>query len=129
MRCHTSRLATVHSLVGALVLAVRFGFASAMSWGIRNGVVLKASCFLTGSSISSSTADMPLLPANAGRLPRVGFGLWQVPAASVVVELVLIVVGSLLYWRAAVATALAGGRGSSTAHTTSALLIASGLTP
>ena len=45
----------------------------------------------------------------------------------VVVELMLIVVGSFLYWRAAVAAAHARGRGTSAAHATSALLIASGL--
>lgn len=117
-----------HSFVGALVLAVLFGFASAMSWGMRNGVVLGGVVFSHWClDLVVHRADMPLLPANAGRLPRVGFGLWQVPAASVVVELMLIMAGALLYWRAAVATAHGAGRGTSTAHATSALLIASGL--
>ena len=32
-------------------------------------------------------ADLPILPGNAGDLPRLGFGLWKVPAASILVEL------------------------------------------
>jgi len=117
-----------HSLVGALGLAALFGFASTMSWGMRNGVVLGGVAFSHWClDLIVHRTDMPLLPANVGRLPRMGFGLWQVPAASVVVELMLIVVGPFLYWRAAVAAAHAGNRGTSTAHATSALLIASGL--
>jgi hypothetical protein len=47
---------------------------------------------------------MPILPGNAGDLPRLGFGLWKVPAVSILVELALVVTGAWLYWRAAVQT-------------------------
>jgi hypothetical protein len=117
-----------HSLVGALVLAALFGLASAMSWGMRNGVVLGAVVFSHWClDLVVHRADMPLLPANAGGLPRLGFGLWQAPMASALVELALIIVGSFLYWRAALVTVRASGRGTGIAHATSALLFASGI--
>jgi hypothetical protein len=46
-------------------------------------------------------ADMPLLPANLGGLPLLGFGLWRMPAVSALLELVLVVLGAVLYARAA----------------------------
>jgi hypothetical protein len=46
--------------------------------------------------------DMPILPGDIGALPRLGFGLWHYPTAAAALELALIVVGSFLYWRAAV---------------------------
>jgi hypothetical protein len=55
-------------------------------------------------------ADLPILPGNPGDLPRVGFGLWKVPAASILVELALVVAGAWLYWRAAVQTSPADTR-------------------
>ena len=117
-----------HSLVGALVLAALFGLASASFWGMRNGVVLGAVVFSHWClDLVVHRADMPLLPANAGGLPRLGFGLWQAPMASALVELALIIVGSFLYWRAALVTVRASGRGTGTAHATSALLFASGI--
>jgi hypothetical protein len=45
-------------------------------------------------------SDLPILPGNAGNLPLVGFGLWR-STPSAVAELVLVVAGSYLYWRAA----------------------------
>jgi hypothetical protein len=53
---------------------------------------------------------MPILPGNAGDLPRLGFGLWKAPAVSILVELVLVVAGAWLYWRAAVQTSAADTR-------------------
>jgi hypothetical protein len=117
-----------HSLVGALALAVLFGLVSAMPWGWRNGVVLGAVVFSHWClDLVVHRGDIPLLPGNAGRLPRVGFGLWQMPAASIVVELALIAVGSLLYWRAALATAHSAGERTSAAHVAGALIVVSGL--
>ena len=46
-------------------------------------------------------ADMPLLPANALQLPRLGFGLWRFPVASAALESGLILAGAWVYWRAA----------------------------
>jgi len=44
---------------------------------------------------------MPLLPGGA---PMFGFGLWRWPAASIAVELALVLVGSFAYARAATTT-------------------------
>jgi hypothetical protein len=91
-----------HSLVGAALLAVLFGAVAARPWGKRVGTVLGAVVFSHWVlDLVVHRADMPLLPGNAGGLPLLGFGLWRIPAASAAVELMLVVAGSLLYWRAA----------------------------
>ncbi len=98
-----------HSLVGALVLAALFGLVAARPWGRRVGTVLGLVVFSHWVlDLVVHRADLPILPGNAGNLPRLGFGLWKVPAASIAVELALVVAGSYLYWRAAVDTARAG---------------------
>jgi hypothetical protein len=99
-----------HSLVGALVLAALFGLVAARPWGRRTGVVLAVVVFSHWVlDLVVHRADLPLLPGNAGDLPRLGFGLWKVPAASIAVELALVVAGAYLYWRAATETASGAG--------------------
>jgi membrane-bound metal-dependent hydrolase YbcI (DUF457 family) len=91
-----------HSLVGAALLALLFGVVAARPWGRRVGAVLGAVVFSHWVlDLVVHRADMPLLPGNAGGLPLLGFGLWRVPAASAGVELALVIMGALLYWRAA----------------------------
>jgi hypothetical protein len=88
-----------HSLVGALVIAVTFGLVCAIPWGKKIGAVM-------GSVVVSHWVldlpmhhhDMPLLPGHAGTL---GFGLWSYPAAAAALELAFVIVGTLMYWRAA----------------------------
>jgi hypothetical protein len=91
-----------HSLVGAAVIAVTYGLVAGWRWGRRNGAVL-AGVVLSHwvLDLVVHRADMPILPRNAGNLPRLGFGLWRMPAASAAIELVLVVLGTYLYWRAA----------------------------
>ena len=67
--------------------------------------------------------DMPILPGNLGRLPRLGFGLWQFRAASVLLELLLVLLGAWYYWRAAKVVTTAAPRGRTKAIV-SAVLIA-----
>jgi hypothetical protein len=95
-----------HSLVGAVLLSALFGGVAAIRYGRAAGRVLG----LVAMShwvldVPMHRADMPILPGNAGGLPRIGFGLWRSPAASVVLELVIVVVGAALYWRAALKVA------------------------
>jgi hypothetical protein len=72
-------------------------------------------------------ADMPLLPGNLGNLPKFGFGLWERPVASLTVELVLVVAGTFLYWRAARgAVRAAGGVGKSRADLAASLMLIAG---
>jgi hypothetical protein len=98
-----------HSLVGALVLSALLGAGLGVRWGRRSGLVLAAVSFSHWLlDLLMHRADMPILPGNAGSLPRLGFGLWRWPAASAMAELLLVVIGSVMYWRAAAAV---GGPG------------------
>ncbi len=118
-----------HSLVGALLIAASFGLVAAIPWGRRVGVVLGAVVFSHWVlDLIVHRADMPILPGNLGDLPRLGFGLWRVPAAAATLELALVVGGATLYWRAARQVALAaGGARTGTANLTGALILAFGL--
>ena len=118
-----------HSLVGALALSALFGGVAAAVWGRRSGVVLGAvvaSHWLLDLLVHR--ADMPILPANVGGLPRLGFGLWQAPLLSLGVELALVGFGALLYGRAALAAERANGRSGRQATIATALVVISGLT-
>ncbi|MER7280238.1 permease [Dactylosporangium sp. NPDC000244] len=100
-----------HSLVGALVIAALTGLVAARWWGRRGGTVIGAVVFSHWLlDLLVHRADMPLLPGNAGDLPRLGFGLWQYHLLTAVVEALLIVVGAALYWRAARRTGGSKGR-------------------
>jgi hypothetical protein len=117
-----------HSLIGALALSAAFGAVTAIPWGRRSGVVLGAVVFSHWVlDLVVHRGDMPILPGNAGQLPRVGFGLWKMPAASAAVELALILVGSYFYWQAAVAMAQSNDRDIKTARMASGLMLFAGL--
>lgn len=93
-----------HSLLGALLIAAVFGVASALPWGKKLGAVMAAMVFSHWVlDLPMHHQDMPLLPQNAGDLPRLGFGLWSYPVASALLELSLVALGTWLYWRKAVA--------------------------
>ena len=71
---------------------------------------------------------MPLLPDNAGQFPRLGFGLWRIPVAATIMELVIALVGSYLFGRAAQrgAASVPGGSGHRT-NLAGALILLFGL--
>jgi membrane-bound metal-dependent hydrolase YbcI (DUF457 family) len=117
-----------HSLVGALALSALFGLLFSWRWGARCASVLgfvSFSHWLLDLLVHRS--DMPILPDNYGNLPRLGFGLWQFKAASVVVELLLVMLGAWCYWRAARATAQDANRGHSRAMITAILILLGGV--
>ena len=102
-----------HSLVGALALGLLFGLIAAVPWGRRTGVVLGAVVFSHWVlDLLVHRGDMPILPGNLGDLPRLGFGLWQIPLAAAAAELAFVAIGAVLYGRAAARRAgpAAGGR-------------------
>jgi len=102
-----------HSLVGALALGLLFCLIAAVPWGRRTGVVLGAVVFSHWVlDLLVHRGDMPILPGNFGDLPRLGFGLWQIPLAAAAAELALVAIGAVLYGRAAARRAgpAAGGR-------------------
>jgi hypothetical protein len=117
-----------HSLVGALVLSALFGGVAGFAWGRRSALVLGAVVFSHWVlDLLCHRGDMPILPGNAGHLPRLGFGLWRVPAAAMTLELLLVVAGAWLYWRAAVAVSRASGRATGRANLAGAVLLVSGI--
>jgi phosphoglycerol transferase MdoB-like AlkP superfamily enzyme len=72
-------------------------------------------------------ADMPVLPGNFGNLPRLGFGLWSHPPAAACVELVLVVAGAIMYWRAAMDVSAKAGRNGRLASLSAAMIAIFGL--
>ena len=91
-----------HSLVGALLISVTFGLVAAIWWRRSVALVLGAVVFSHWVlDLLMHHADMPLLPANAGQLPLLGFGLWRWTGASALLEIGLVLLGTFLYARAA----------------------------
>lgn len=118
-----------HSLVGALALSILFGGVASLRWGRRSGLILAAVAFSHWLlDLVVHRTDMPILPGNLGSLPRLGFGLWGAPLASMLMELALVTAGAWLYWRAArAAVRRAGTAQLGRADLAGALLLLSGL--
>ena len=70
---------------------------------------------------------MPFLQGNAGNLPRLGLGLWRIPAASAAVELALVVLGTCLYGRAATKALHDAGERTAKATQIAAVMLVSDL--
>jgi len=117
-----------HSLLGAVLLSALFGAAAALVWGRRAGVVLGAVVFSHWMlDLIVHRPDMPLLPGYIAGGRKFGFGLWRWPALSIAAELLLVIAGALLYWRAAerAVTAACGG-GRQRARVVAALILLGG---
>lgn len=117
-----------HSFVGMIVLSAVLGGLAAQFWGRRSGIVIglvAASHWLLDLIVHR--ADLPILPGNIGDFPRLGFGLWRFPQVSFGAELVLVLVGAWLYWRAARQVVRTEGRGRIAADMTAALIAVFGV--
>jgi hypothetical protein len=102
-----------HSLVGAAVIGLLVGLIASIPWGRRVAAVLGVVVFSHWLlDLVVHRGDMPILPGDAGGLPRLGFGLWRWPAVSIAVELALVIGGALLYSRAAEDAERTAGTGS-----------------
>ncbi|GMK40053.1 permease [Paenibacillus sp. CCS19] len=90
-----------HSLLGAIILTLVAALAGRWIWGKRAGAIIGAvviSHWLLDLLVHR--ADMPILPANWGDLPLLGFGLWQFPWITITLEALLIAAGTWMYARA-----------------------------
>jgi hypothetical protein len=117
-----------HSLAGAAVLAILFGLVAALRYGKRSAIVLGLVAFSHWLlDLPMHRGDMPILPGNAGDLPRLGFGLWRQPALSAALELVFVVGGAVIYWRAARRVAGTDPKTIRRAHRCGAAVLAAGL--
>lgn len=90
-----------HSIVGALIIAaIVFAIGKAV-WKTQRAAwtlgVLSASHWLLDLVVHRQ--DMPILPGNAGNLPLLGLGLWNYPWVSLTIEIVLALIGLLIYFR------------------------------
>lgn len=116
-----------HSLVGAAVLSVVFGlffFRRGARTAIVLGLVAMSHWFL---DLPFHRADMPILPGGAGGLPSLGFGLWEHPAVAATIELAIVLVGAVTYWRAARRVARDAEAARKRANLCGAAVLASGL--
>lgn len=117
-----------HSLVGALLLSALLGWVSSIRWGRFSGVVIGLVSFSHWVlDLVVHRPDLPILPGNVLDLPRLGFGLWRYPAASAAVELVILIAGAYLYWRAALKVGRNKAKGRNLANISAALILIFGL--
>ena len=97
-----------HSLVGALLISAIAGLFAGWRWGKRSGYVIAGVVFSHWIlDLIVHRPDLPILPGNFGNLPLLGFGLWQFPTISAIVELILVIGGTWFYYQAAMQTAQA----------------------
>jgi hypothetical protein len=117
-----------HSIVGMLALSAALGAMFLPRLGRRVALVIalvSASHWVLDLVVHR--ADMPLLPGNVGNLPYFGLGLWNHPQAAACVELVLVVAGAIMYWRAAMEVSARAGRNGRLASLSAAMIAAFGL--
>jgi hypothetical protein len=95
-----------HSLVGALLISAIAGLFAGWRWGKRGGYVIAGVVFSHWIlDLLVHRPDLPILPGNFGNLPLLGFGLWEYPIISAIMELILVIGGIWFYYRAAMQAA------------------------
>jgi hypothetical protein len=117
-----------HSLIGMLAISALLGVAFLPKWGRRVatvvGLVAASHWFL---DLLVHRPDMPILPGNLGHLPLMGMGLWTHPGVSACLELLLILVGALLYWNAGKYVARQAGQRTKWAAISASLIVLFGV--
>lgn len=117
-----------HSIVGVIALSLILGALAGLLWGKRAGIVIglvSASHWVLDLIVHR--ADMPILPGNIGDLPKLGFGLWRMPQMSFAIELLLVLIGAWLYWRAASTVTRDRGKGKRAAMMAAGLIAVFGV--
>ena len=117
-----------HSLVGMLVVSAVLG---AMFWPVMGRRVAMVVALVSAShwvlDLVVHRADMPWLPGDAGHFRKLGFGLWSHPRAAAAVELVLVLAGAWMYWRAALDVSAKAGRSGRLATLSAGMIAAFGM--
>jgi len=117
-----------HSIVGMILLGAVLGLAFLPRWGRRAATVVALVAMSHWAlDLIVHRSDMPVLPGNVGNLPLLGFGLWKKPGVVAVLELGLVAVGTLLYWRAARQASITAGQSGNRAGVCAALAALSGI--
>jgi len=103
-----------HSLVGALIISALAGWLASRRWERRGGMIIAAVSFSHWIlDLLVHRPDLPILPGNLGNFPLLGFGLWEFPSISAMIELALVLGGAYLYYRSAMQAI--GGKQSASA--------------
>ncbi|RCW51860.1 permease [Paenibacillus prosopidis] len=93
-----------HSLVGALFLSVIAGLIAWRVWNRRSAVIIGSLTFSHWLlDLLVHRSDMAILTGNYGDLPLLGFRLWELPTVTAIVEIALVLVGAVLYFRSVMA--------------------------
>jgi len=89
-----------HSLVGALAVAAFAYWIGNRYWkSSRGGIVLAILSFSHWVlDVVMHRPDLSILPGNLGNFPLLGFGLWNFEFAALATEIVMAVIGYLLYF-------------------------------
>ena len=117
-----------HSLIGAIALSVVFGLAFGWRWGSRTAIVLGLVSFSHWVlDLLVHRADMPLFPGHDLNQFRFGIGLWRYAWTAASMELLLVVMGAWLYWRAARAIVLEDDKARQRARLVSLLILIGGI--
>jgi hypothetical protein len=99
-----------HSLVGALLISAIAGLFAGWRWGKRGGYVIAGVVFSHWIlDLIVHRPDLPILPGNIGNLPLMGFGLWEYPTVSAIVEFLFVIGGIWFYYQAAMQAVEASG--------------------
>jgi hypothetical protein len=100
-----------HSLVGALIISLIAGLLARWKWNKKFGLVIGGVVFSHWIlDLIVHRPDLPILPGNIGNLPLLGFGLWNLPIVSAIVELGLVVAGAYLYYKSTRKASKASGK-------------------
>lgn len=89
-----------HSLVGALLISAVVFWIAKKVWKTNFHAWLLAGLSFSHWPIDLLVhhQDMPILPGNLGGLPLLGFGLWDFPYVIFGIEVILAMIGVVLYF-------------------------------